>query len=230
MHFEIASESGIIVYFSETISQQTASCVAAVYAHLETEKPGFICDLIPSYTSLLVIYDCTEIDALGCMHWLKAELTSEVVDDRSEVSSASVEIPVYYGPEVAFDLAEVSQQTGLEESEVVRRHANGVYQVYSIGFAPGFAYLGLTEPCLRVDRKMTPRLKVPKGSVALADNQTAVYPSVSPGGWQVIGRTPIELVDWRSSAISPFTMGGQVKFRAISRDEYLQLGGDFDGL
>lgn len=231
MRIEIAGESGLILYFSDVITPEAAAQVASIYRHLHQLSDSRISDLIPSYNSILVLYDCLQIDALRCTGWLRREVEKAAqVRAHTEGQSALVEVPVYYGKEVGIDLTEVSEQTGMSTDEIVELHTSVVYNVYAIGFAPGFAYLGLTQDALRVSRKSSPRLKVPKGSVALADNQTAIYPSVSPGGWQIIGRTPMELVDWCASPIAPFAVGGRVKFIPIEREEYLRLGGAFDGV
>lgn len=230
MRIEIAGEAGVIIYFGDEISEAVAAKVAAAFQLLSNGSNPAIIDLIPSYTTLLVIYDPAQTCALDCIQWLQRVL-STLRDQAAQPSEvARLEIPVYYAEEVGPDLHEVAKQTGLSVEEVIRLHTEVDYRVYAIGFAPGFAYLGLTDARLRVARKLTPRLKVPKGSVALADNQTAVYPSVSPGGWQLIGRTPIELIDWSAAQVSPFVMGAVVNFRAINREEYLELGGSLDGL
>ncbi|WOD09091.1 carboxyltransferase domain-containing protein [Marinomonas sp. GJ51-6] len=98
--------------------------------------------------------------------------------------------------------------------EVIKRHSETTYRAYAIGFTPSFAFLGNTPKELHVPRKTTPRLKVPIGSVALAENQTAVYPSVTPGGWQIIGRTPVQLVDWGSENLALIAMGDSVRFES----------------
>ncbi|CAI8187550.1 MAG: Kinase A inhibitor [Marinobacterium sp. xm-d-530] len=230
MHIEIAGESAVIVYFAQEISPLGASQVSAAFKRLEAAPHGIITDLIPSYTSLLVAYDSSLMSSLDITRYLRQQLSDLVVDVDDSADSSVVYVPVYYGEEVGVDLIEVSHQTGLDVNSIITTHTTTEYRVYAIGFAPGFAYLGLTEPQLKVSRRSTPRLKVPRGSVALADNQTAIYPSVSPGGWQIIGRTPMTLVDWSSSPITPFHVGGRVRFRAIDRQEYLDLGGEFDGV
>lgn len=231
MRIEVAGESGVILYFAEEITPDAAAQVATVYRYLHQLADPRITDLIPSYTSILVLYDVLQFDALRCMNWLMREVGKvPPPQGNSALSESLLEVPVYYGEEVGIDLGEVSQQTGMSRDEIIAMHTAAHYSVYAIGFAPGFAYLGLTHDALRVSRKASPRLRVPKGSVALADNQTAIYPSVSPGGWQIIGRTPLSLVDWNASPIAPFAVGGRVKFVPIGRDEYLSLGGTFDGI
>jgi KipI family sensor histidine kinase inhibitor len=230
MHIEIAGESAVIVYFAQEISPLAASQVSAAVKRLEVARDGIITDLIPSYTSLLIAYDSSLVSSLDVIRYLRQQLSDLVPDEEDANDSSVVYVPVYYGAEVGVDLLEVSDQTGLDANSIITSHTKTEYRVYAIGFAPGFAYLGLTEPELKVSRRRTPRLKVPRGSVALADNQTAIYPSASPGGWQIIGRTPMTLVDWSNSPITPFQVGGRVRFRAIDRQEYLDLGGELDGV
>lgn len=156
-------------------------------------------------------------------------LVDEVMEAELQSCSGDlIRIPVYYGEEVALDSTEVEQLTGLAFEEICRLHQSQIYRVYAIGFAPGFAYLGSTAEELHVPRKISPRLTVPKGSVALADNQTAIYPASSPGGWQIIGRSPVEMIDWHREPPMLVKAGDRVEFYAISREEFISLGGDLD--
>jgi len=156
-------------------------------------------------------------------------LVQEVFDSSLELNEGKlVHLPVYYGREVALDWAEVELQTGLSFERVCELHQRQAYRVYAIGFAPGFAYLGTTPEEIRVQRKSTPRLSVPRGSLALADNQTAIYPAVSPGGWQLIGRSPIKMIDWQSDSLMPLRTGDKVLFEAINKADFLRLGGCLD--
>ena len=129
---------------------------------------------------------------------------------------------------MALDAAEICAYSGLSWSEVAEVHSQTSYRVYAIGFAPGFAYLGNLDSRLQMPRKSTPRSRVSKGSVAIAEQQTAVYPKASPGGWHIIGRTPISLVDFDRDNLSLFYIGAQVRFKAISRQQFFDMGGDLD--
>ena len=102
------------------------------------------------------------------------------------------------------------------------------YRVYAIGFSPGFAYLGITDQRIALPRKATPRQKIPTGSVGIAGSQTAIYPSATPGGWQIVGRTPQRMIDWDSDSLALVSVGDRVRFRSIDRQEYLDLGGSLD--
>jgi len=148
---------------------------------------------------------------------------------RLEVTSAEVghlvEIPVYYGIEVGPDLERVAQLHNISIDDVIRLHTARDYHVFAIGFAPGFAYMGEVDPALRTPRLETPRTQVPVGSVALADQQTAVYPVVSPGGWNILGRTPVKMFDPERADLCPVATGDRVRFVPISRAAFLAAGG-----
>lgn len=134
-----------------------------------------------------------------------------------------VEIPVCYEPEFAMDLEEVSEKTKLSTEEVQRLHVAGEYQVLMIGFAPGHAYMGGLDAKLSVPRRATPRAVVPAGSVAIANDQTVVYPYAISGGWSVVGRTPLRVFDAARAQPSLFGDGDRVRFRAIDKDEFARI-------
>ncbi|MBD3831176.1 MAG: carboxyltransferase domain-containing protein, partial [Arcobacter sp.] len=136
-----------------------------------------------------------------------------------------VEIDVYYGTEVGFDLEYLSSKTTLSIEEIIKIHSNKLYDVYAIGFLPGFAYLAKVDEKIAFPRLSTPRKIVPKGSVAIADFQTAIYPQQSPGGWNIIGKTTFELFDKKLENLSPLNVGDKVKFNPISKEEFLVQGG-----
>jgi KipI family sensor histidine kinase inhibitor len=138
----------------------------------------------------------------------------------------TVVLPVYYAPEVGIDLESLAERAGLSVSKVIDLHASSEYRVYAIGFAPGFAYLGEVDERIAAPRLATPRASVPRGSVAIADRQTAVYPSVSPGGWNLIGRCPVPMFDPGAQPCMPVAVGDTVHFEPISRERFLTLGGD----
>jgi inhibitor of KinA len=138
-------------------------------------------------------------------------------------ATAPVDIPVCYGGDYGPDLALVAKFAGITETEVVRLHTDEVYTVYMIGFAPGFPYLGGLDSRIAMPRRATPRVSIPAGSVGIAGAQTGVYPNESPGGWQVIGRTPIQLFDAEKLPPSLLRPGNTVRFHPISEDEYRLL-------
>ncbi|MFP8965074.1 5-oxoprolinase subunit PxpB [Pokkaliibacter sp. CJK22405] len=222
------NESTCIVTLGDTISEPTADRVTRLVAAIREHLSDVVTDLVPSYTTVLISYDLQRINGLSIRQRI-TELLAQIDQDQGNTKAPRlIEIPVYYGAEVGLDLDEVASITGLSIEEIIRLHTGTDYRVYAIGFTPGYAYLGVTDERLRVPRKSTPRLKVPKGSMAIADNQTAVYPSTSPGGWQVLGRTPTQMLDWQSETLALMEVGDRVRFNPIDRDTYLQLGGTFD--
>ncbi|MGF1806915.1 5-oxoprolinase subunit PxpB, partial [Aliivibrio sifiae] len=170
--------------------------------------------------------DLTRIELRSFMSRLNLCLQKSNECGQLSSSSVVIELPVYYGKEVSLDAEEISRHTGLSFDEIVSIHSSQEYRVYAIGFAPGFAYLGNTDPRIHIPRKSTPRLSVPAGSLAIAEQQTAIYPKSSPGGWQVIGRTPINLIDFNRENLTVFEMGAKVIFKPISREEYIAMGGE----
>ncbi|WP_111637302.1 5-oxoprolinase subunit PxpB [Marinomonas shanghaiensis] len=226
-HIDMVSNQACLLTFSQVISEATSNYIAQVTQHLA--KLSGIVDLVPSYTTLLVVFDDDHYDRFAMFKTIRQ--TIDVIDpnDFSIKDQREVVIPVYYGKEVGPDIENVANHCKLSIDEVIKRHHETTYRAYAIGFTPGFAFLGNTPDELHVPRKTTPRLKVPVGSVALAENQTAVYPSVTPGGWQIIGRTPINLIDWGSKNLALIAMGDSVRFEPISRDEFLVQGGQLDG-
>ena len=148
------------------------------------------------------------------------------VSTPATVERRTVVLPVYYAPEAGIDLESLAERAGLPISKVIDLHAGAEYRVYAIGFAPGFAYLGEVDERIAAPRLATPRASVPRGSVAIADRQTAVYPSVSPGGWNLIGRCPVPMFDPSAQPCMPVAVGDTVRFEPISREHFLTLGGD----
>ncbi|MGO2233431.1 allophanate hydrolase subunit 1 [Marinomonas sp. UCMA 3892] len=226
-NIEMVSNQACLLTFSQVISEATSNYIAQVTQHLV--KLTGIVDLVPSYTTLLVVFDDDHYDRFAIFKTIRQTIKAIDPNDFSVKDQREVVIPVYYGKEVGPDIEDVARHCKLSIDEVIQRHSETTYRAYAIGFTPGFAFLGNTPDELHVPRKTTPRLKVPIGSVALAENQTAVYPSVTPGGWQIIGRTPVNLIDWDSKNLALIAMGDSVRFEPISRDEFLVQGGQLDG-
>ncbi|AOY86892.1 allophanate hydrolase [Marinobacter salinus] len=228
MNIESVNENTCIVYFGDQIGDESARLVKLATESIRRSMADVVIDLVPSYTSVLVSYDLERIDRLGVARRLR--VAAEQVEDGANTgdTSRTVELPVYYGSEVGLDLDAVCDFSGLSAEEVIDIHSRQSYQVYAIGFAPGFAYLGSTDKRIAIPRKSTPRLKVPTGSVGIAGTQTAIYPSTTPGGWQIIGRTPQKMIDWDSESLALVQVGDQVRFRPIDRQEFLDLGGSLD--
>jgi inhibitor of KinA len=175
-------------------------------------------DIVPAYRSLTVYFDPLRTDYVG----LVDRLTSELDRDTSgpDAGSRLLEIPVCYGGEHGPDLADVAAFARLSESEVVALHSAATYQVFMLGFLPGFAYLGSVDRRIAAPRRPEPRVRVPAGSVGVAGEQTGIYPSETPGGWQLIGRSPLKPFDLARE--DPFLLkaGDRVRFRPIEPRQF----------
>ena len=136
-----------------------------------------------------------------------------------------MELPVYYSEESGPELNLISQNSGLSINEIIALHQSLTYRVYAIGFAPGFAFLGQVDDRIATPRLSTPRLKVPRGAVGIADRQTAIYPDVSPGGWNLIGLCPTRMFDPDATPHMPVSVGDEVRFKEITKNEFHNLGG-----
>ncbi|WP_283132426.1 5-oxoprolinase subunit PxpB [Enterovibrio norvegicus] len=225
LKIEAVSEQSLIVYFGDTIDEAIAANVNRAIFQVRRELDDVVTDIVPSYNSMLVCFDLNQTDRFDIIKRIKHALASNAEDLSDSSDNVVIEIPVYYGEEVALDMADVREKTTLDAETVIKLHSERQYRVYAIGFSPGFAYLGSLDDAIVMPRKSTPRLKVPTGSVGLADNQTAIYPSSTPGGWQIIGRTPLSMLDWKSRNLARVNVGNRVKFCPIDKQEFLAQGG-----
>lgn len=223
MEIKVASVDSVIIYFDKNISKEISNKVKASYAYLKSLNNEAFIDIIPSYSSILITYELLKYDFESIKKYLEEELKNVKVDD--DTNSKLVEIDVYYGEEVGFDLQRVASINKLTIEEVINLHSSKVYDVYTIGFLPGFAYLGVLDERIATKRLETPRKKIPKGSVSIADTQTAVYPKDSPGGWNIIGKTTFEFFDKNLEALSQIDINTKIKFNQISKEEFLKQGG-----
>ena len=220
----IASENSTIVYFSERPCSQTSDQIAYTANALKIRLGEELIDLIPSYHSLLVIYDPLKIGFQKIEQEIRNTIGQWTSNNQSQ-QSRTVELPVYYSPESGPDLQRIADHSGLSINQVIELHQQTEYTVYTMGFAPGFAYLGEVDERIAMPRLATPRHNVPQGAVAIADRQTAIYPSQSPGGWNIVGLCPIRLFNAEKQPHSPMQVGDKIRFISIDRDEFIQLGG-----
>jgi KipI family sensor histidine kinase inhibitor len=171
-----------------------------------------------------VIFNLLRTDHLSVRKRLHAAL--DELDTSGGSEGQLVTLPVYYAAESGPDLEALAERASLTVEEVIAIHQSVEYRVYAIGFAPGFAYLGEVDERIAAPRLSTPRQKVPRGAVAIADRQTAVYPAPSPGGWNLIGRCPVRMFNPDADPTMPVRVGDRVRFEAIERQAYLDLGGE----
>jgi KipI family sensor histidine kinase inhibitor len=226
MKIEIAGHDAFIVYFADETSAEISALIQAAVNNLNAQMDEILVDLVPSYASLLVIYDINICDHFEALRRLKLALSD--LNTVDTVSGELIILPVYYSIKSGPDLSVIAEQANLSIEAVIDIHQQGEYRVYAIGFAPGFAYLGEVDPRIAAPRLTTPRLKVPRGAVAIADRQTAVYPAPSPGGWNLIGLCPTRMFDAAKTPTMPVQVGDRVQFKAIDYDEFILLGGELD--
>jgi len=224
MEHKVASVDSLIIYFGDKIDKKINQKVRDSFFALKEAKLDEILDLIPSYTSILIKFDIFKFTHKELLSKVEHILNS---NKKLNISSYSkvVKIPVYYDLSVGFDLERVARINNLTIKDVIKYHTSKEYLVYAIGFAPGFAYMAEVDNKISTPRLATPRAKVPKGSVGIANNQTAVYPKDSPGGWNIIGKCPIEMFSKEYNNFSYLSVGDRVVFEPISKDEFLRLGG-----
>ena len=222
MKFKIASVDSLIIYFGDIIDEQIALNVKKTCLCLKKLKIKGIIEIIPSYTSIFISFDIFKYDFQTLSELIKKSIN---LDSNDEFEEKIVTIDVYYGQDVGLDLYDMSLKTNLSIEKIIEMHSSKFYDVFAIGFLPGFAYLASVDKRIALPRLSTPRKQIPKGSVAIADTQTAVYPQNSPGGWNIVGRTAMELFDKKLEKLSPLSVGDKVKFNPISKAEFLGQGG-----
>lgn len=219
-----AGENALMLYFEQRINALISASVQQACLLIRAELGDSIIDLLPSYASVLIVFNPFKTDIFR----VKNQLTDclKQLSEQPQQSGKCIELPVYYSIESGPDLALIARSKNISIDEIIQRHQAVSYRVYAIGFAPGFAYLGEIDPLLQMPRLTTPRAKVPRGAVAIADRQTAVYPSVSPGGWNLIGLCPTKMFNPDATPVMPVAVGDEVRFVAIDKHEFLRLGGE----
>jgi KipI family sensor histidine kinase inhibitor len=218
-------DSALSVELGRAISPRVHRRVLALRDALE-DVAGIVA-LVPAYCSLLVQYDPWEVSFEALSLAVEAALSRRPAERAGRRPPArTVELPVCYDPALGPDLEDVARLHGLTVAEVARLHGAPTYLVYLLGFTPGFAFLGGLDPRLSTPRLPEPRRRVAAGSVGIAGSQTGAYAVASPGGWRLLGRTPLRLFDPARAEPSLLRPGDRVRFRAITREEYLTLGGE----
>jgi len=213
-------DRAITIEFSAAISEATNLQVIALQHAIESNPfKGFI-ECVPAYGSLTV-YLSEQVSTAAVRSWL-SDLSAQVSNISLATEGKQISIPVCYDPSLGTDLPWVSSHLNLSLEEIISLHTSVAYRVYMIGFIPGFPYMGTLPEQLEVPRKQTPSLKIPMGSVAIAGKQTGIYPAEVPGGWQVIGRTPLKMFDPSQSPCSFLNAGDLVTFMPITLDAFNQ--------
>ena len=231
MEIEPLGDSALIVRIVDDFARDPEASLDAVQAalrSLETAAIPGVTELAPAYATIGVFFDVAEIARAaggeGVLAWLSARIESALrapsALSNEGVETQSIEIPVCYDREFAFDIADVARAADLAEADVIHRHAGATYRVACVGFIGGFPFLSGLPSELVTPRRAVPRKEVPAGSVAIGGAQTGIYPRNSPGGWNVIGRTPLRLFDVQRDPPTILQAGDRVRFREISREEF----------
>jgi KipI family sensor histidine kinase inhibitor len=219
--FLLMGDRGLLAEFGDDISLQVNEKVRRMHLALQTEPIEGIVETVPTYRSLLILYDplILSIEALK----KRLERIEKGLQQTPFPEPHLTRIPVVYGNLYGPDLEGVANTHGISQEEVIRLHCSKPYHIYMIGFMPGFPYMGELPETLVTPRLKTPRLSVPTGSVAIAQKQTGIYSMESPGGWHLLGRTPVKLFSPGKNPPALLQMGDLVQFYTISKKEYEEL-------
>ena len=222
-------DQAVVIEVGNEINTTSERKVKAIVSRLEAAPPSWMIEYIPAYTTVTIIYSIQAF--LGgdspyeaVCERIRGELKD--VKEAADVQQRVVKIPVLYGGKYGPDLDFVAKHNGLTADEVIAIHTSGDYTVHMIGFAPGFPFIGGMSEQIGAPRRKTPRLKIPARSVGIAGVQTGVYPIETPGGWQLIGRTPLELFLPNENPPSLLMAGDKIRFYKITSEEYEDLRGD----
>ncbi len=220
---EAFGATALLITLAEQPDGELPLRIARLADRLRAELGMLLIDCVPGWTTLLLHYDLLRIDLPQLQARVEAALVDWPGDSIVDSVSRLHEIAVWYAGE---DLADVAHRCALTPAQVIELHAGRDYRVGAIGFSPGFAYLGELDPRLALARRDTPRTHVPAGSLAIAEQQTAIYPQASPGGWHLLGRTAQRLFDPYREPPCPLAVGDLVRFVPVDEAAYRAAGGE----
>ncbi|MHB9338769.1 5-oxoprolinase subunit PxpB [Fusobacterium pseudoperiodonticum] len=219
VRFLFSGDSALVIEFGNEISVDINKKIRKMMDDIKKENIDGIVELVPTYCSLLINYDVLKIDYNTLVEKLKTFLNNDLETAEGEEVTL-IEIPTLYNDEVGPDLSYVAEHNKLSKEEVIKIHTGTDYLVYMLGFMPGFTYLGGMSEKIATPRLESPRLQIYPGSVGIAGKQTGMYPSMSPGGWRIIGRTPLKLYNPDSDTPVYISSGDYVRYVSISEEEY----------
>jgi inhibitor of KinA len=224
MRIEPLGDSALLVRIVDDFARDPEASLNAVLGALRSLEsaaiPG-VTELAPAYSTVGVFFDLARIESFDALRTtIETTLNASSLQGENKVEEPVHEIPVCYDREFAPDIADVARGAGLAEAEVIRRHSGAAYRVNCVGFIAGFPFLSGLPPELATPRRAVPRKEVPAGSVGIGGAQTGIYPRNSPGGWNLIGRTPMRLFDVGHDPPTILQAGDRVRFREISREEF----------
>lgn len=221
-------ENALLINWPQRIDPEVNQLVMAAFRRIHGLQLRYVRDLIPAYASLTIVYDTMYIfrnyDS-NVTGWISARIHEVLRAPGNDAITAkrSIDIPVCYDPSLGLDILALAAQKQLSLEELVALHTGRTYIVYMLGFLPGFPYMGTVDPRLVAPRLSKPRQLVPAGSVGIAGEQTGVYPLDSPGGWNIIGQTPVRMFDAENGPASYCQPGDEVTFVPISLDEFSKM-------
>ena len=218
-----AGDRAILVQLGNAIDEAVNERVRALYRAVLAAADPAVIEAVPAYTTLLVHYR-PELRSFAEMKALLTDLAAKAAaDGTAEAGRRTLVVPVCYGLHFGPDLWEMEEKLGLSRQEIIDLHSGRDYRIYMMGFLPGFVYLGGMDERLAYPRLKKPRIRIEAGAVGIAGSQTGIYPSVSPGGWRIIGSTPLLLFDPARDPAVPVSAGDAIRFRPISVDEWYEI-------
>ncbi|AOE83586.1 5-oxoprolinase subunit PxpB [Pseudomonas sp. TCU-HL1] len=223
IRLEPAGAEALLLVLADEPDALLPQRIATLAETLRQQAGDLLLDLVPGWTTLLLHFDLTRTDHQALAQLIEPLLEAWLVAPAATDAGRLHEIPIWYCGE---DLAWVAESCSLSVGELVDIHSSAEYRVGAIGFSPGFAYLGGLDSRLSLPRRSSPRLRVPAGSLAIAERQTAIYPQASPGGWHLLGRCPWRLFDARREPPCPLALGDRVRFFGIDEARYRAEGGE----
>ncbi|UOQ94574.1 5-oxoprolinase subunit PxpB [Halobacillus shinanisalinarum] len=225
-------DQAIVITVSDEINEDAQNKVRILSHLFDQEKPDWMVEYIPAFTTVTLFYNPLQLASDGVAPYSevkkKVESLLSTVKAGEAESARTIEIPVCYGGEFGPDLEFVAEHNNLSTKEVIDIHSSGEYTVYMIGFAPGFPFIGGMSEKIAAPRRDSPRLAIPERTVGIAGMQTGVYPIETPGGWQLIGRTPMRLFTPEQETPSLLRAGDLITFKEISEEEYHNWEGPID--
>lgn len=216
-----AGDSALLIEFEQKIAPEINAQITAFVHLLKEQHIEGVTDLIPAFASLLINYDPRVIGYKDLKARIEELLKIEVSEEASE--ARVFEIPVCYGGEYGPDIANIAENAGLSEQEVIDIHCSKDYLIYMLGFLPGFVYLGGLDERIHTPRLANPRISIPAGSVGIAASQTGIYPLNSPGGWQLLGMTPVKTYDPERETPILVEAGDYIRFVPVTEEEFLKI-------
>lgn len=211
----------ILIEWPAVIDENMLKSILRFKKSIQNSSVELVVEVINTYNSLLIVYNSTIDDVYGEISRLKSlKIKAETVE---AASSRLWRIPVCYDADFGIDLEAFSKEKQLSKNEVIELHSSAIYTIFFIGFLPGFLYLGGLDKKLHLDRKSTPNLNIKKGSVGIGGNQTGIYPQNSPGGWHIIGKTPVDFFNIKSEPPCVFSAGDKLMFYPVTKSQFLEL-------